>query len=105
MPRVTVVTTRDEVIEWEASGGGSLMQALKAADVGEVLALCGGNCSCATCHVYVEGVDRDRLPPLSQEEDDLLEGSFHRRPTSRLACQLPFGAAVDGARITIALPD
>jgi 2Fe-2S ferredoxin len=100
-----VVTTGEDVIELEASDGGSLMQALKAAGVGEVLALCGGNCSCATCHVYVEGVDRDCLPPMSREEDDLLEGSFHRRSTSRLACQLPFGPAIDGARVTIALPD
>ena len=80
------------------------MQALRDAGVGEVAALCGGNCSCATCHVYVEDVDPGLLPPMSRDEDDLLEGSFYRKPTSKLSCQLPFSTSLNGARITIALP-
>jgi 2Fe-2S ferredoxin len=88
-----------------ASGGVSLMEALRDTGFDEILALCGGGCSCATCHIYVDPTFLSRLPDQSAEEDDLLESSAHRRETSRLSCQIPFSAALDGLAITIAPED
>lgn len=87
------------------STGVSLMEALRNNGVDELLALCGGCCSCATCHVYVEGgidgVDR----AASSNEDDLLDSSAHRESNSRLSCQLKLGPEHDGIAVRIAPED
>src|SRR3546814_17564189 len=71
-----------------ATPSGSVMEALRDHGFDEVLAVCGGCCSCATCHIYVElgpeGTDRFD----SDDEKELLDSSEHRRPNSRLACQI-----------------
>jgi 2Fe-2S ferredoxin len=103
MAKLVVVTRKGEEREIEATTGLSVMEVLRDGGVDEVLALCGGCCSCATCHVYV---DSDvELPPMSQDEDDLLDSSDHRNERSRLSCQLPFTAAMDGVRVTVAPED
>jgi 2Fe-2S ferredoxin len=103
MAKLVVVTRKGEEREIEATTGLSVMEVLRDGGVDEVLALCGGCCSCATCHVYV---DSDvELPAMSQDEDDLLDSSDHRNERSRLSCQLPFTAAMDGVRVTVAPED
>jgi 2Fe-2S ferredoxin len=69
------------------------------------LALCGGCCSCATCHVHVDPDFAALLPPMSEDENDLLDSSDHRNETSRLSCQIHLTAALDGLRVTIAPED
>ena len=103
MAKLVVVTRKGEQREIEATTGLSVMEVLRDGGVDEVLALCGGCCSCATCHVYVDS-DVD-LPAMSQDEDDLLDSSDHRNERSRLSCQLPFTAAMDGVRVTVAPED
>lgn len=77
------------------------MENLRDSGVGDITALCGGCCSCATCHVFVlEG--NESLPPLSSDEGDILEGSLFRRTNSRLACQVQIEDAFDGLVIEIA---
>ena len=71
----------------------------------ELLALCGGCCSCATCHVYVDPAFADSLPAMSEDENDLLDSSDHRNDTSRLSCQVVLTDALDGLRVTIAPED
>ena len=83
----------------------TLMEAIRDSGVDELLALCGGCCSCATCHVHVDGEWIDRLPEISEDEDDLLGSSNHRDDKSRLSCQIPLTNALDGIRITIAEED
>jgi 2Fe-2S ferredoxin len=104
MAKLVVVTRKGEEREIEATTGLSVMEVLRDGGIDEVLALCGGCCSCATCHVYVDGHEAD-LPPMSQDEDDLLDSSDHRNERSRLSCQLPFTAAMDGVRVTVAPED
>lgn len=84
---------------------GSLMEALRDSGVDELLALCGGCCSCATCHVHVDEGWLPRLPDMSDDEDDLLESSEHRDNQSRLSCQIPLTEDLDGLKITIAQED
>lgn len=83
----------------------SLMELTRDGGIDEMLALCGGCCSCATCHVYVDDAFTALLPPMTPDEDDLLDSSDHRRGNSRLACQIQFSPQLDGLPIQIAPED
>lgn len=83
----------------------SIMELLRDGGFDDLLALCGGCCSCATCHVYVEGERLEHLPVMSEDENDLLDSSEHRKPNSRLSCQLAWTDTLDGIHITLAPGD
>lgn len=98
-----IVTKRDgSELRIEGDGEQSIMEALRNNGVDELIALCGGCCSCATCHVYVDDEHFGRLPAMSDDENDLLDSSDFRKATSRLSCQLSFSDAIDGLRLAIA---
>ena len=105
MPKLTVVTLSGSESDITADTGISLMEAIRNADFGDLQALCGGCCSCATCHVYIDPAFADRLPPMSEDENDLLDSSSHRTAASRLSCQLPINEALEGLRVIIAPED
>ena len=105
MPKLTVVTRTGEVRDVEGQTGMSVMQIIRDAGFDELLALCGGACSCATCHVHVDPAFADRLPPMGEDENELLSSSEHRDEWSRLSCQIPFVAALDGLKVRIAEED
>ena len=105
MPKLVVVNHAGEEKTVEAEVGRTVMEALRDGGFDELLALCGGCCSCATCHVYVDTSFADKLPAISADESDLLDSSDHRNATSRLSCQLPMTAALDGLKVTIAPED
>lgn len=100
-----IVTTREGAERTIDAGDGSVMEAIRADGIDELQALCGGCCSCATCHVWVDPDWADRLPPLGADEDDLLDSSSHRTALSRLSCQLPLAVDLAGLRVTIAPED
>ena len=83
----------------------SLMEVIRDNGFDELLALCGGCCSCATCHVHVDPAFVDRLPAMSADESDLLDSSDHRTAHSRLSCQIPFSDQLDGLHVRIAPED
>ena len=85
--------------------GISLMEAIRDAGLDELLALCGGSCACASCHVYVDEAFVQKLPPLSDDENELLDSSSHRTDFSRLSCQIPLSDDLDGLRVQIAPED
>ena len=91
--------------EIAAEEGLSLMEIIRDAGHDDLLALCGGCCSCATCHVYVDPAFADRLPPLGDDENDLLDSSGKRTDRSRLSCQIPFSAALNALTVQIAPAD
>ncbi|ANC88023.1 MULTISPECIES: 2Fe-2S iron-sulfur cluster-binding protein [Sphingomonas] len=105
MPKLIVVTREGEEREINGEAGLSVMEVIRDAGIDELLALCGGCCSCATCHVHVDPAFADQLPAMSPDEDDLLDSSDERNATSRLSCQLPFTDALDGLKVTIAGED
>ena len=105
MPKLVVVTQAGVEREIEAALGGSLMDAIRDNGFDEMLALCGGCCSCATCHVHVDSAFVDKLPAMSADENDLLDSSDSRDAFSRLSCQVPITAALEGLRVTIAKED
>jgi 2Fe-2S ferredoxin len=105
MPRLIVVTREGETREIQGDTGLSVMEVIRDAGIDELLALCGGCCSCATCHVHVDSDYADKLPPMSDDENELLAISDDRDESSRLSCQLPFTDALDGMVVTIAKED
>lgn len=87
-----------------ADAGESAMQAATRHDVNGILAECGGNAMCATCHVYVDDVWLARLAAMGDDEDALLDGTAaERRATSRLSCQIQLSADLDG--LILRLPE
>lgn len=88
-----------------AKDGQSLMELIRDAGFDELLALCGGCCSCATCHIIVDEAHAAKLPAMSDDENDLLDSSDHRAATSRLSCQVAVTPDMDGMSVLIAPED
>ncbi|MBP8232181.1 MULTISPECIES: 2Fe-2S iron-sulfur cluster-binding protein [Rhizorhabdus] len=105
MPKLVVVTREGEESVLDAEAGLSVMEVIRDAGIDELLALCGGCCSCATCHVYVDPAFVGVLPEMSDDENDLLDSSDHRDERSRLSCQIAMSDELDGLTVTIAPED
>lgn len=105
MPKLIVVNRAGEESTIEVEDGLTVMEAIRDNGFDELLALCGGCCSCATCHVHVDPSFSDKLPDMSEDEDDLLDSGDNRDKTSRLSCQLAFTQELDGLKVTIAEED
>ena len=104
MARINVVDRDGNLHEVEAKPGLKLMEILRELDYG-VTAICGGLCSCATCHIFVDREWAGKLPKKQSDEQDLLtELADYDEATSRLSCQVDFTEALSGIRLTIA-PD
>jgi ferredoxin, 2Fe-2S len=102
MPRLTVVLRTGEEHSFEANPSSSVMEAIRDSGINELAAICGGCCSCATCHVHVDPAYVAKLPARSEDEHSLLVGSEHFKDNSRLSCQIRVADAVDGLKLTIA---
>lgn len=105
MPALTIVSRIGVERTIDAKAGLSVMENIRDAGFDELLALCGGCCSCATCHVHVDADWFAATGGPSPDEDDLLDSSDHRAPTSRLSCQIQMTTALDGLKIAIAQED
>lgn len=105
MPKLIVVNRAGAEQVVDGDNGLSVMEVIRDNGFDELLALCGGCCSCATCHVYVDPAFADALPAMTEDENDLLDSSDHRNDSSRLSCQVVLSDALDGLRVTIAPED
>ena len=102
MPEVRYVTAAGAEHRVTGAAGDSVMRTALDHDVPGIVGECGGACSCATCHVYVDERAVPLLPPVGELEDEMLEGTAaERRPTSRLSCQLRLTAELDGLTVEI----
>lgn len=101
MPKVIVVDREGVERELDAPEGVTLMEPLRDMDEG-VAAICGGMCSCATCHVYVDPQWVGRLPEPMSDEQDMLGDLISRRDNSRLSCQIMLNDSLSGLKVTIA---
>ena len=102
---VAIFRTHDGAVHRvEAKEGESLMRAALRNGIEGILAECGGECACATCHVYVAAAFADMLPPPDAVENEMLDFVVAERKTnSRLSCQIKVVAQLDGIEVT--LPD
>ena len=97
MPRVTFVDTDGSKREIDAAAGTSVMAVARSQGVPGIVAECGGSLTCASCHVFVDDDWVDRLPGVSDDEDDMLdEAAAGRTECSRLSCQIVLTDEFDG---------
>jgi 2Fe-2S ferredoxin len=104
MTTVTFICADGREQRIPADDGESAMQAATRHDINGILAECGGNAMCATCHVYVDEGWLARVPAMGDDEDALLDGTAaERRSNSRLSCQIKLGPDLDG--LILRLPE
>jgi len=88
----------------DASPGVSVMQAAINEGIDGIVAECGGNAMCATCHVYVDPAWEAKVPAIKQDEEDMLDSTAsERKPNSRLSCQIDMSPDLDG--LVVHLPE
>ena len=103
MPTVWL-TRRDGTTQpVDARPGRSLM--LNIRKPGQIQAICGGEASCGTCHVYIAEDWLGRLPPIAADEETILAFSDWRQANSRLSCQIRVTEELDGLSVTVAPED
>ncbi|MDQ2734454.1 MAG: 2Fe-2S iron-sulfur cluster-binding protein [Pseudomonadota bacterium] len=102
MPTVTYIENDGTTHHVDAAVDRTLMQIAVDNGIPGILGDCGGSCSCATCHSYIEASWSPKLPPISETEAFMLEGVPEPRGTSRLCCQIKMRAELDG--IVVQMP-
>lgn len=104
MVKLTFTEADGTVITGEGEEGGSVMRVAVAAGV-SIWAECGGICSCATCHCYVDPEWLDVLDPPESMEDAMLDAAGGRTAESRLTCQIPIKPELDGMTLRVPPPE
>jgi 2Fe-2S ferredoxin len=102
MPTVVFIDHAGATYQVEAALNKSLMQIALDNSVPGILGDCGGSCSCATCHGYVNQPWAAQLPARSETETFMLEGVSDLRDNSRLCCQIRMSPQLDG--VVVHLP-
>ena len=100
MPKITYIDQSGFERTVDAETGATVMETAINNDVPGILATCGGSCSCATCHVYVDDDWLDKLPPPELEESDMLDTAHDLKDNSRLSCQIVVSEELDGLTVT-----
>ena len=106
MNKITVVAVDGQQQEVNFNQGDSLMEVLREAGYDEIMAMCGGCCSCATCHVKISDQATHDLAEIEEDEEMLLSmADEYDQASSRLSCQISMGEAQNGMTVTIVSPD
>jgi len=101
MPEVTYVLADGRETTVDVPAGQTVMDGSVRNNLPGIVAECGGSCSCATCHVYVEDEWAGCFEEITEEERDLLEFADDARPNSRLSCQLVMSQENSGVRVVV----
>jgi 2Fe-2S ferredoxin len=102
MTKITFILPGGSTRSIEASPGVSLMKAATSNVIPGIIAECGGNASCATCHVYLVTSDPDLVCPEGSVEDEMLDfTAAPRRFESRLSCQVEVTEHLDGLVVEV----
>jgi 2Fe-2S ferredoxin len=101
MAKVTYLEPDGTERQVEAAEGTTVMEAAVDNDIEGIVAECGGACSCATCHVYVDPQWLPKLPAPDAQEDGMLDCVLDRRENSRLSCQIVIVQDLDGLVVRV----
>jgi 2Fe-2S ferredoxin len=104
MPTVVFIQPDGSRQAVEVAVGYSVMEAAMLNNIPGIEAECGGACSCATCHAHVDPAWWDKLPPMDEMEDAMLDSARDRQATSRLTCQIQMTEELDGLTVTVVPP-
>jgi ferredoxin, 2Fe-2S len=96
MPQITYVEANGTSRTVEGEVGSTVMETAIRNAIPGIEAECGGACSCATCHVYVDEAWREKVGGPSAMEEDMLDFAFDVRANSRLSCQIKVRPELDG---------
>jgi ferredoxin, 2Fe-2S len=102
MAKITYIEFNGNEQVFEIAAGLSVMQGAINNNVRGIIAECGGACSCATCHVYIDEPWADRVDKISANEEAMLDAVCDLQPTSRLSCQINVTDQLDG--LVVRLP-
>jgi 2Fe-2S ferredoxin len=102
MPKIIFIEPNGKRHEVDVENGYSVMEAAINNDIEGIVAECGGACACATCHSYVDEAWLDKMPPMDDMEDSMLDAAFERKDNSRLTCQIEVNEDLDGLVIHVA---
>ena len=102
MPKIIYHARDGKVYEVEVDIGYTVMEGAIDNNVPGIVAECGGACACATCHSYIDDQWLEKLPPMENMEDAMLDSAEDRRENSRLTCQLEVTGELDGLVVTVA---
>ncbi len=105
MPKINYRQLDGSTVEQEVDKGYSVMEGAINAGIDGIVAECGGACACATCHAYVDPAWVDKLEPMDDMEDAMLDAAYDRKENSRLTCQIEVSDALDGLVVTVAEND
>ena len=101
MPKITFIEHNGTEHQVDADVGSSVMRAAIDNLVPGIDADCGGECSCATCHVYVDPAWMDKVGRPEDREESMLDLNPEREQNSRLSCQIPVTDELDGLKVTV----
>jgi 2Fe-2S ferredoxin len=101
MTKITYIEPTGERFEAEAENGSTVMETAIVNGVPGIVAECGGACSCATCHVYIDDAWTEVVGDPSPMEEDMLDFAFEVKPNSRLSCQIKVRDAIDGLIVRV----
>lgn len=96
MPKITFIEHDGTVHDVDAEPGETVMEAAMRGAVSGIVAECGGSCTCATCHIYVDETWLAKTGERSLEEDEQLDNAYDVRANSRLSCQIKMSQELDG---------
>jgi 2Fe-2S ferredoxin len=97
MPNVTYISYKGETHTINVPVGTSVMEGAVKNGIDGIVAECGGACMCATCHVYVDPAFLEKLPPIGEEQEEMLGvTAAERKPNSRLSCQIEMKPELEG---------
>lgn len=103
MPRITFITHDENTFTVDVESGTSLMQAAVNNDIEGIVGECGGLCSCATCHCYIDPAWTTKTGDADDMERDMLECALEPAENSRLGCQVEVSDDLDG--LVVRLPE
>lgn len=101
MPKITYIDSTGKNYTVDGAVGQTVMETAIKHNVPGIVAECGGACSCATCHIYVDEAWRAATGEPSQMEEDMLDFAWEPKPESRLSCQIRIKAEYDGLVVRI----
>lgn len=98
---IKVKDREGKIHELEAAFGSTIMEIIRDAGL-DIEAACGGCCACATCHIYVTNHKIERLTPIDDDEESMLDQAFDVKKNSRLGCQIEYTDEINGMELTLA---
>ena len=96
MAKITYHTHDNKTHTIDVQKGLTVMEGAVQNDIPGIDADCGGGCACATCMIFVDIEWKEKINPMSEEEESMIDFHEYKNENSRLSCQIPVTAEMDG---------